>query len=645
MAKFEKDYAGFTNPELKDSNRIFTREDIKSMSPEEYFKNEKAIFYQNGKIGIPSGEDLQRSQGVVHVNAYTRSDGTYVRDYYRSWPEGHGDFDVLNGAYFPDDNTVPGSNGALGIVDGGVATGTLVGGISKTVGIGEAAGAGGLAGGIAALAGPIGIIALIGLLIYYAIKHPDKLKAFLNKYISVAKKILPYVIPFVEKEISSITGKELFKLPGMDKINEILNHHNSNKPNNNKMIGAKSSHSDNERLLQSYNDILKSLIHTARLSLNPQEIQLDKNLNELASTENQAKYTSLLDKYVSAKESLGKSKEFLNKLDHMASNHDYEHILNELGNSHAFANSNVSGNNSFVNNLIGINPAYGDTLHNNQPPQNQSGKEIHNNHAPSHYNTGQPLKGYISKIESAYNHMDPTYRQILNDSMLNPSTEDNAYGIHDIYDVKRGLYLNSGNDIATKLIKDWPLTGEFMRHAIEGLRDIQYTPNCKLVNDLDTRLKQIYKDIQKVQEIKGKLEITDNWQGIEYSSNSKVAQEIVRSPEFREYIRNHYKLGQRYSNNRDSFIFDRTQDLYYSLHNVAVLEIGIDKVGNLNVTIFDKYDFGLNDYYNNGLIGLLTILLNNFAWILQWSHNITNYYTIINVKISYQELMRILNNE
>ncbi|MGN0018473.1 MAG: DUF6973 domain-containing protein [Candidatus Gastranaerophilaceae bacterium] len=78
---------GYTNP-LTGSNNIYTREEIGSMSSEEYAQNEKAIHAQLNKIGIPTNGDLQREAmtggGVVYVNSYTRSDGTKVKGYYRS---------------------------------------------------------------------------------------------------------------------------------------------------------------------------------------------------------------------------------------------------------------------------------------------------------------------------------------------------------------------------------------------------------------------------------------------------------------------------------------------------------------------------------------------------------------------------------
>ena len=80
---------GYKNP-LTGDNRIFTREEIGDMTTDEYAKNEKAIRAQWDSIGIPTDGDMRKEEmtngGVVHVNSYTRQDGTKVKDYYRSRP-------------------------------------------------------------------------------------------------------------------------------------------------------------------------------------------------------------------------------------------------------------------------------------------------------------------------------------------------------------------------------------------------------------------------------------------------------------------------------------------------------------------------------------------------------------------------------
>lgn len=82
----DKDYSSYENKKNKD-NKIFTQEEIDTMSEEEKKKNKEAIQYQKQTIGVPTEEQAKKTAGkggMVFVNGYTRSDGTKVKSYYRS---------------------------------------------------------------------------------------------------------------------------------------------------------------------------------------------------------------------------------------------------------------------------------------------------------------------------------------------------------------------------------------------------------------------------------------------------------------------------------------------------------------------------------------------------------------------------------
>ena len=81
-----EDIKNMSSDEYGNSN-IFTREDIKNMSSDEYLKNEKAIDFQLKTIGIPSqaqANEAVQNGGMIYIQPYTRSDGTEVKGYYRS---------------------------------------------------------------------------------------------------------------------------------------------------------------------------------------------------------------------------------------------------------------------------------------------------------------------------------------------------------------------------------------------------------------------------------------------------------------------------------------------------------------------------------------------------------------------------------
>lgn len=78
----KKDYSSYLN-EVTKSNKIFTQEDLDSMSEDKLSENQEAIEYQKSTIGIPTNNQAKNS-GMVFVEGYTRADGTPVKSYYRS---------------------------------------------------------------------------------------------------------------------------------------------------------------------------------------------------------------------------------------------------------------------------------------------------------------------------------------------------------------------------------------------------------------------------------------------------------------------------------------------------------------------------------------------------------------------------------
>ena len=80
-------YKNYVNS-LTGDNRIFSNKEIADMSVREAFKRQDEIISQYHQIGIPSVKELQSSDNVVYVNAYTREDGTEVKAHWRSKPDG-----------------------------------------------------------------------------------------------------------------------------------------------------------------------------------------------------------------------------------------------------------------------------------------------------------------------------------------------------------------------------------------------------------------------------------------------------------------------------------------------------------------------------------------------------------------------------
>ena len=69
-------------------DKIYSKKNIADMSVREAFSRKDEIMAQHNSIGIPSEGELKSSPNAVWVDAYTRDDGTEVKGYWRSRPEG-----------------------------------------------------------------------------------------------------------------------------------------------------------------------------------------------------------------------------------------------------------------------------------------------------------------------------------------------------------------------------------------------------------------------------------------------------------------------------------------------------------------------------------------------------------------------------
>ena len=69
-------------------NRIYSLNDITQMPLGDVLKNKEELLSQYRVLGVPTEQELQDSDNVVYVQAYTRDDGTEVRAHWRSKPDG-----------------------------------------------------------------------------------------------------------------------------------------------------------------------------------------------------------------------------------------------------------------------------------------------------------------------------------------------------------------------------------------------------------------------------------------------------------------------------------------------------------------------------------------------------------------------------
>ena len=82
-------FRNYRNPYTND-NRIYSNKDLYNMSLGEFIKRKQEVLSQYRVLGVPTEKELQDSDNVVHVEAYTKEDGTEVKAHYRSKPHSGG---------------------------------------------------------------------------------------------------------------------------------------------------------------------------------------------------------------------------------------------------------------------------------------------------------------------------------------------------------------------------------------------------------------------------------------------------------------------------------------------------------------------------------------------------------------------------
>ena len=82
-------FKNYRNPYTND-NRIYSYKDLYDMPFGEFIKRKQEVLGQYRVLGVPTEKELQGSDNVVHVEAYTREDGTEVKAHYRSKPNSGG---------------------------------------------------------------------------------------------------------------------------------------------------------------------------------------------------------------------------------------------------------------------------------------------------------------------------------------------------------------------------------------------------------------------------------------------------------------------------------------------------------------------------------------------------------------------------
>lgn len=183
----------------------------------------------------------------------------------------------------------------------------------------------------------------------------------------------------------------------------------------------------------------------------------------------------------------------------------------------------------------------------------------------------------------------------------------------DFKDIENILIWKGFNNVGnSKYYDSWDL----MNKALTGTGNLQKSNDYVVI---DAKLNdKISKHLN--------ISIPTNMNGIIFSSNSSLAQNIMNSPEFLKEIE-----SQKFNGfNKTKFLvsFNKDPNLFRSLHNVTVVNPKVDKNGNFSAYVYDVYDFK----YDNKLKGI-NYFANTGATILQNKGNLENYYIIIPIKM------------
>ena len=286
----------------------------------EFAANEKAIDYQLGTIGIPSENDLQESSGVVYVRAYTKGDGTDVREHYRSAPnrQSNGDFQRMS----PDDDGNPNPDSDPNSDQNQNSPNPYP---NKPKG--------------KVLKGSIEKIVIFPEPSPDTVELPPDGEGEPQPDPQPEPPPEPYPQPTNEDEEQNISElKEIADLAkqiaqSMNSLKQIASNkadkQNLSLPVSSKYSGAINRHSNQIELSKTN---LKRAINKSKISLQKQGNELTKLVDEAVNTTNQSKYSQLMQKITAKKQALSKHSQALNNVESLFQNEDYQGISDGYGN-------------------------------------------------------------------------------------------------------------------------------------------------------------------------------------------------------------------------------------------------------------------------------------------------------------------------
>jgi len=193
---------------------------------------------------------------------------------------------------------------------------------------------------------------------------------------------------------------------------------------------------------------------------------------------------------------------------------------------------------------------------------------------------------------------------------------------------KQSEFKNSLLDFNAKINKNRPDAKELMDISILGLYNAPKNDKYTIIPSNKT------KSINNALRINNSLslKIDNKLGGVRFSEDSRLSKNLSNSPQLQKQVKDYCQKHKNIDNN-DQIGIELTEDknLHYSIGHGTILNPTIDKNGNFSGLLFDKYDFDfMKEEFSSK--NFKTAIYNNFAYGLQETNVIKNYYLLIPIK-------------
>lgn len=292
-----------------------------------------------------------------------------------------------------------------------------------------------------------------------------------------------------------------------------------------------------------------------------------ENIKKLAETKDQQEYSNLYQALQEQREINTKNRLSLNKINYAMEHNDYHTVYDEL--------KNYQNNNNVV---------------------------------------GKKIQTFGKNVSSNIN-------QSMEKMKQNALSKIAPYQKKGISLIMNNLMPLQGYHNANEL---WKLAAENFDSSNDYINQNGYM--VESTSDLTPELRNFVSN-----KLMGQIGTADS-KGAVFRPDSSLAKEVVKSEAFKTFIRNNLTPLLKGQVINSGINFEGETDTHYSLGHTDVLDAHIDANGTLSAIVIDTYDFNKNDP----------------DWKVQWARNVqdhgllTNYFSIIYIMLSYEDLLELL---